>query len=249
MTLSTRANRVLVLAQGPDEDPCVPLVRRAIEARGGALVAVDLARFPAEVSLALELDGPAARGTLGGLRLEDFGATWIRHLHPGGLPEDLAPGERDACAAQAEAALWVVAGCVGGYQLDPPAAVCAVPSKARQQQIAAGLGIDVPRTLVTNSPDAVRDFARRTPGGVVCKLIESGTVSLRGADGARSFPTTALDERHLAGAGLAGLALSPMIFQERLDKALELRVTVVGARAFVAAVDPRGAVDVRLDRR
>ncbi len=237
-----RHRRVLVLAQGPEADPCVPMVGRAIEARGGELVAVDLEGFPADVALALEIEGDVAHGTLGGVRLEAFGATWIRHLTPGGLPDALGHEEREACAVQAEAALWVVAGCVGGYQLDPPEAVCAVPSKARQQQIAAGLGLDVPRTLVTNSVDAVREFARRTPGGVVCKLIESGTVGVRGADGARAFPTTALDVEDLAG-----LALSPMIVQERLDKALELRVTVVGAQAFVAAVDPQGAVDVRLE--
>ncbi|MFO0628504.1 MAG: MvdD family ATP-grasp ribosomal peptide maturase [Polyangiales bacterium] len=246
-TSAARARRVLVLAQGPEADPCVPLVCRAIEARGGEMVAVDLARFPADLALALELDGAAARGTLDGVRLDDIDATWIRHLTPGGLPETLGREEREACAAQAEAALWVVAGCVGGYQLDPPEAVCAVPSKARQQQVAAAFGLDVPRTLVTNDPEAVRAFARRAPGGVVCKLIESGTVSVRQSDGTRAFPTTALDAEDLAGDGLAGLALSPMLVQERLDKALELRVTVVGARTFVAAVDPRGAVDVRLD--
>lgn len=241
------SKRVLVLARAPEHDRCVALVRRAVEARGAELVGVDLARFPSELTLAMELDGPDACGSLGDVALDSFRSAWIRHLEPQGLPAGLAPDDHAACLAQSEAALWAVASCLGCYLLDAPEAVAAVPSKVRQQQLAARLGIDVPRTLVTNSPAAVRDFARRVPGGLVCKLIESGSVGVRRGDRTEAFPTAALDEADLAGDGLDGLALSPMIVQERLDKRLELRITVVGRAMFVAAVDPGDAVDARMD--
>jgi glutathione synthase/RimK-type ligase-like ATP-grasp enzyme len=51
---------------------------------------------------------------------------------------------------------------------------------------------------------------------------------------------------------LDGLALSPMLFQERVPKSVELRVTVVGRRMFTASIDARGsslgADDWRQDR-
>jgi hypothetical protein len=62
---------------------------------------------------------------------------------------------------------------------------------------------------------------------------------------APQVPTRALEPAELDD--LAGLELCPMLFQERLDKTLELRLTVVGRRIFTAAVDPQGAVDVRME--
>jgi hypothetical protein len=40
-----------------------------------------------------------------------------------------------------------------------------------------------------------------------------------------------------------------MIFQERVDKALELRVTAVGRRLFAASVDSQSAVGAQVDWR
>ena len=60
------------------------------------------------------------------------------------------------------------------------------------QRMAARHGLDVPRSLVSNDPDAVRAFAARFPGGLVGKLIESGGVSLQGAGGLSAFPTFAV---------------------------------------------------------
>jgi hypothetical protein len=83
------------------------------------------------------------------------------------------------------------------------------------------------------------------PGQLICKLIDSGSVAVRRGGETSSFPTFALSRAELDD--LDGLALAPMIFQERIDKVLEARVTVVGERMFTAAVDPGGAVDARLD--
>src|SRR5690606_17246902 len=48
---------------------------------------------------------------------------------------------------------------------------------------------------------------------------------------------------------LDGLRFSPMTFQEKVDKALELRVTVVGERVFTAAVDSQRRDVTALDWR
>jgi glutathione synthase/RimK-type ligase-like ATP-grasp enzyme len=48
---------------------------------------------------------------------------------------------------------------------------------------------------------------------------------------------------------LHGLYLCPMIFQARVPKALELRVTVVGHQVFTAAVDSQIAAEARVDWR
>jgi glutathione synthase/RimK-type ligase-like ATP-grasp enzyme len=244
----TARPRVLILSRDCQADPCVPLVVRALEARGAEAIAIDTQRFPGEMALSLELDGEAASASLGGVDLTGLTAAWIRHLESGAPPEELPEEERDACSVQSDAALWALAGALDCYLLDPPEALMAAPSKARQQLLAARAGLQVPRTLVTNSPDAVRSFAKRLGGPIICKLIESGGMTVADGDEAVSFPTSSLEPEDLESAdGLAGLELGPMIVQERLDKKLELRVTIVGQKAFVAAVDPKGAIDVRMD--
>jgi hypothetical protein len=50
-------------------------------------------------------------------------------------------------------------------------------------------------------------------------------------------------------AHLDQLALAPMTFQEHLAKAVELRVTLIGQRAFAAAVDSQAVERSRVDWR
>ena len=49
--------------------------------------------------------------------------------------------------------------------------------------------------------------------------------------------------------GLDGLRLCPMTFQEKVEKASELRVTVVGSRVFAAAIDSNALERSRTDWR
>jgi glutathione synthase/RimK-type ligase-like ATP-grasp enzyme len=232
---------VVVLTRDASRDPGIALVGGALEARGAELVVLETNRFPAASSLELELDGAMTRCSLGGVALDGARAVWLRHMEAEGLPDDMRPDERAASLGQADAALWALAECTDTFVLDRPEALLAAPQKPRVQQLASRLGLDVPRTLVTNSAAAVRAFAVGSPRGLVCKLVESGSLGL--ADG--SFPTMALGADEIDR--LEGLELAPMIFQEKLEKTLELRVTVVGRQLFVAAVDPRGAIDVRMD--
>src|SRR5262249_52438886 len=132
--------------------------------------------------------GPC-RASVGGVSLDAAQAVWIRDVGAEGLPGDMRDDERDACRTQAEAALWATLSSLDGFLLDPPEALLGAPQKPRVLQLAARLGLDVPRTLVTSSPDAVRAFVGTCPTGVVCKLVESGVVSVRDADRSHAFPT------------------------------------------------------------
>lgn len=242
-TTRTRHPKIVAIARDPAGDPCVALVEAALAARGVELWPVSTARYPAEAALELEM-GARPRISLGGVRLDDADAIWIRHLGAEGLPEGMRADERAAAATQSEVALWSALACAPGFVLDPPEALLAVPAKPRMQALAAALGLEVPRTLVTNARAAVRAFAATCPGGIVCKLVESGAVSVADGEGAGQMPTMALDEADLDD--LAGLELAPMIFQEKVAKRVELRVTIVGERVWAAGVETGDAVDVRM---
>lgn len=234
----------LVFAR-PD-DPSVALVEAAMARRGGALVHVDTRSFPASSALSFGVGEDPAPPTLGGLRLDQARAAWIRHLEVASpMPAGMDPEHERASAALASSALLALLESLRLFVVDPIDRLGAAPLKPRQGQLARALGVEVPRTLVSNDPDAIRAFASRCGGGVIAKMLDSGSVRFGGARGPEVLPTMALGPEDLAE--LPGVALSPMIFQERVPKRLEARVTVVGQRFFVAAVEAGDAVDIRED--
>ena len=126
---------------------------------------------------------------------------------------------------------------------DSPDVLARTPEKPRQLAIARALGLRTPRTLITNDLQSLRDFAAACPHGVVSKMVESVRVEAM-ADGAQigGF-TRVLTQEDLADE--QSLALCPMVFQERLPKVRDLRVTVVGERLFCAAVRAGETLDWR----
>jgi glutathione synthase/RimK-type ligase-like ATP-grasp enzyme len=129
--------------------------------------------------------------------------------------------------------------------LDPWGRIRLAEAKQLQLELARAVGLDVPRTLVTNDPAAVRALWEQCAGRLVTKMMASFAIRADGAD--QVVFTNPLSEQDLAG--LDGLRLCPMTFQERLEKELELRVTVVGRRTFTASIDSRALERSRTDWR
>ncbi|HEU5271390.1 MAG TPA: hypothetical protein VFU36_15800 [Jatrophihabitans sp.] len=86
------------------------------------------------------------------------------------------------------------------------------------------LGLQVPQTLVSNDPAAVRAFHERTNGRTVYKMFNGSPFGLYGT---RSLEPADLEN-------LERLQAGPAIFQERVDGDFDVRATVVGDEVFAA---------------
>jgi glutathione synthase/RimK-type ligase-like ATP-grasp enzyme len=115
--------------------------------------------------------------------------------------------------------------------MDADHAVCG--NKLLQLQEARQSGLLVPRTLLTNSPGQVRDFYTRCQGNMVMKLHGALSRSMEGAGA--FFPTTRVTAQHLSG--LDTLAYCPMIFQELVPKAYELRIVYVCGAFYTGKIN------------
>jgi glutathione synthase/RimK-type ligase-like ATP-grasp enzyme len=104
--------------------------------------------------------------------------------------------------------------------------------KLLQLREAHAAGLAVPASLFTNDPVAIRDFFKRCNNDVVVKLHNALSKSMKG-DGA-FFPTTRLTAGDLGQ--VDQLAYCPMIFQEYIPKAYELRVTYVDGECFTGKI-------------
>jgi glutathione synthase/RimK-type ligase-like ATP-grasp enzyme len=220
--------------------------------RGARPLRLDTDRFPSGgVRLSARLGPPSVRHLVDGaeLRGEDVRAVWLRRLWAPGLDPELEPSFREASERESRAALeGFLSGLEGARFLDPLVATRAAGDKLRQLRWAREAGLRIPRTLVTNDPAEARAFFTEVEGRMVAKLLTSLSTRM---DGAGPFlPTSVVEEADLAG--LESLRLCPMVFQERMEKATELRVVHVAGRLFTGAIGAcgsrAGAVDWRCAR-
>ncbi|GAA0392124.1 ATP-grasp ribosomal peptide maturase [Streptomyces luteireticuli] len=111
--------------------------------------------------------------------------------------------------------------------------------KPLQLAVAQRFGLNVPPTLISNDLDAVRAFIA-SHGEVVHKVLR-WTPYRQGATGLTTWtePVTEdeLDE---------SITVVPHLFQARVDKAADLRVVVVGGKAFAIRIES-GLLDWRTD--
>lgn len=99
-------------------------------------------------------------------------------------------------------------------------------SKIMQLKAAISSGLCVPPTCITNSPETARRFVEMSKNPVVAKGF--------GGTRERFSPTQLVDNDSLEH--LPGVSLSPVIFQERIPRSIDYRVTVVGDEIFSAEV-------------
>ena len=243
---------VLIITRS-DDNESVSMVARAIERKGGRSVRFDTDRYPTEVRLSAYYGrGDEERLTLtndeGEFNLREVTAVWHRRLNYGArLPATLDRQLRQASIAEARAAAHGMLAGLKAFRVDAVQHIRHAENKQLQLQVARELGLEIPRTLTTNDPSAVRAFAAECEGGMVTKMLSSFAVYEEGRE--LVVFTNPVKPEDLAD--LSGLRLCPMTFQEMIPKALELRVTVVGDRVMSASIDSqsseRAAHDWRRD--
>ncbi|HEX6201836.1 MAG TPA: MvdD family ATP-grasp ribosomal peptide maturase [Thermoanaerobaculia bacterium] len=242
---------VLIVTRS-DDNPSVAAVADHVRDLGHRAVRLDTDLFPTEVRLALHEDDAGQRMLLtppGGeaVDLTAVTAIYYRRFNPGArIPAALDPQLRAPSMEESRRTLLGLMASLDAFRLDPYDTVKHAMNKQLQLKLARRAGLAVPRTLITNDPAAVRAFAAECPRGMVTKMM--GSFAVYDAEGREQVVfTSPVGEDDLAD--LSGLDLCPMTFQERVEKRLELRVTVVGHRLFTAAIDPTVSPGTAVDWR
>lgn len=227
---------VLIITKS-DDNQSIPFVVEAIKEKGGSSFRFDTDRFPTETRLSAHYGKGTERLTLtsneGDLDLREVEAVWHRRLNIGGLiPATLDEQLRRASVGESRATVMGMLASLKAFRMDFEHRIRWAENKQLQLQVARGLGLDTPRTLISNDPKAVRSFARECEGGIISKMLSSFAIYTDGNENV--VFTNTVQPEHLEQ--LDGLRLCPMTFQEKVPKALELRATVVGDRVFTASI-------------
>jgi len=135
--------------------------------------------------------------------------------------------------------LWYSLNCLW---VSHPDSIRRAEHKTYQLTIAARLGLPIPRTLVTNDPHLVRDFEKTCLHGMIAKTVYMGFID----NPPRNIFTTIVDSNDIQDDG--SIKVCPAIFQERINKVCDIRVTVIGEKVFAAEIRsdlPEGIPDWR----
>jgi RimK-like ATP-grasp domain len=107
--------------------------------------------------------------------------------------------------------------------------------KVYQLEVARQCGLEIPKTLITNDPEQALAFSKSEQGRIIYKLIDSRSgLCFPTYELPRSIPTMPFrpsDNQHL---NQVDSCLH--LFQERINKVSDLRVTIVGASVFAAEI-------------
>jgi glutathione synthase/RimK-type ligase-like ATP-grasp enzyme len=113
--------------------------------------------------------------------------------------------------------------------------------KIYQLKLASEIGFHVPDTLITSDPIRVKNFYEQHKQNIVVKLLSSGPMI------DKVLFTKRIEKADLRM--LDSLKMSPSIFQECIQKAFELRITVAGDKIFTTKIfsqeDEQTSVDWR----
>jgi glutathione synthase/RimK-type ligase-like ATP-grasp enzyme len=154
---------------------------------------------------------------------------------------------RSASLGESRATVMGMLASLKAFRIDWVQNIRHAENKQLQLQVARELGLEIPRTLITNDPAAVIEFAKSCENGIITKMLSSFAVYENGRE--TVVFTNPVKPEDLED--LSGLRLCPMTFQEAVPKALELRVTVVGQNVFSASIasqsSERAAHDWRRD--
>jgi len=113
--------------------------------------------------------------------------------------------------------------------------------KLFQLRLAPACGLLIPPTLVSNNQDELLAFARKWP--VICKPASQGFLETDQQEFAVYTREVTVDELRQQN-GRAGF---PTLLQRRVEKGVDVRVTIIGRRVF--PVEVRTSVDAPVDWR
>ena len=121
-----------------------------------------------------------------------------------------------------------------------------INNKSVQLLLARACGMNVPRTLMTNSPPAVREHFRGNPQRMICK-----TFSTHIWEKEQGGPFVVTETFELSADMLPTdevLTYAPAIYQELVVKKFDVRMVLLGAAVYSYSLhNPKGALDWRHD--
>lgn len=221
-------NKILVITH--NEDAHADAVISILEKRRQKVIRWNTNEY---YSVALDIRQQKNEQYLLGVPIDEIQSVYFRRLSSPPVPEDAQKFKTlidEENTAMFESVLRKLA---NKFMVNNYAAMRNVlHNKYFQLEKAQSIGLEIPRTLITNEPVRLMDFYDELNGNVICKLVKSADIVIEGRR--KLMYTQKLKRPHLKN--LDKLRLFPVIFQEIVKRRCDVRLIVVGEKIFAAEI-------------
>lgn len=240
------AKNILIVTHSKDHEG-IEKVCQAIRARGHHPIRLNTDLFPTEISISLaqnnqsldyllQIDGRHYRGS-------DIDAVWYRRFSPGsGLNGVIDKAFLNAALGESREVLLNFLSNLQCFKVDDYWTVRRAAQKELQLSVARAVGLAIPATLISNDPYQVQQFCQQQQA-VVAKMLHSFAIFRDQKEHVVFTSEVTADQIN------ESLRLCPMVFQQKIDKQRELRITVVGNQCFCIALDSQAHAGAEVDWR
>lgn len=248
-------NRKIMIVTHP-KDFHAHVVEHALRIKGADPILWQTSDFPTRATEAVQFEPGSESIEIRDLDAQllpaDIGSLWLRRPRMELGPAQLHPADRSFAFAQCrrfrESFLEILSLRVqdrGGLCVSPFRAIQLGESKLWQHHLASQIGLEMPATLYGNDPASIRRFLDTHGGRIVFKPF-TGETWFNGTTHYGCY-TSAISEEDLVDDDL--LQAAPGIYQELVPKAFELRITMIGDRAFSGKINSQETKNGKLDWR
>jgi len=242
----TEESAVLVLTA--QFDPTADRVVDHLNRRDVPVFRCDMAEFPQQLTVSATLGSGSWTAHLRTphrrLSLDTVRSAYFRRPGRFVFPDDMQPAARRFAQAEARAGVGGIIAGLDCFWLNHPGRVADAEYKPVQMQVASACGLSVPRSLITNDPDAARSFIGSIGGPVIYKPF-SGLSLVK--DGAPASLLTSIIQH--GESPDPRIALTTHLFQEWVPKQYDVRLTVVRNNCFAVAINIAGSKSATIDWR
>ena len=241
--------KVLIITHTQD-NISVDKVTEFINAAGGEAIRFNVDRYPLDYRLTSVYDGKKWQILLENDQeshdLNDIEACWYRRsFNLGtGLKELMDREYLGPTMLEVKRTLFGMLESLPCFHIERYSVYRRLDSKEEQLRMAEKHGLKIPATCISNSPEQAKEFINEYDH-VITKMQSAFSI-YRGEQEHVVF-TNEVTPDHLHD--LESLALCPMTFQQKLEKKLELRVTIVGKKIFAFSIDSQRVANAQVDWR
>lgn len=238
-------NKILIISQ--EFDPHADCMVALLQNLGVECIRWPTTFFPLKSSLQIDISDGQVNGVIeiAGEKtaISAIRSVWYRQSASFVLSPTLSESERSFAEFEAHSSYGGLMRIADWFWVNHPDKVRVASCKATQLSRAQDLGFTVPKTLITNDPEAVRQFFEECNGQIIYKAFGSGFVPMA----EKVCLTSTVSKEHLDKIHL--IQTSSGIFQENIPKQLDLRITVIGKRIFPIEIHSQEHERARQDWR
>jgi len=217
------------------QDATASFLISVLEKSGASILRLDTDRLIPRIAFSYRPGKPAIK--IDNLWYEAADVSHIWYRRPEQLQDDRFDSSPESNYARAEWSEFIegfFAHVPKRKWVNHPSCNAAASRKLEQLTTAAALGFKTPDTLVTQEPGALRTFYDQHQSRIIAKPLSTGYIERPGEQNDSLIYTSRVLGEHLKN--LDDLTVCPTLFQQFIEKACDVRITVVDADIHAVAL-------------